>query len=59
MKMERKKYIVHHSDILKIEFTGIIAASLEVENGGQSGEDEFEGEAAGEARNDWENIWGN
>ena len=59
MKMERKKYIVPQCDIVKIEFIGIIAASLKVENGGQSGEDEFEGEATGEARNDWENIWGN
>ena len=36
-----------------------IAASLEMEGGGQSGEDDFEGEAADEYRGSWEGIWDN
>ena len=37
----------------------ITASSLGVENGEQSGEDDFDGEATGAARGDWNNIWGN
>ena len=39
-----------------------IAVSLEIgkgDNGGQSGEDDFEGEAADEYRGSWEGIWDN
>ena len=35
----------------------ITASSLGVENGEQSGEDDFDGEATGAARGDWSSIW--
>ena len=57
MKM-KKIYISPEIEIVECMSDTMIAASLEIGgDGGQSGEDDFEGEAAGAARGDWNNIW--
>ena len=58
MKM-KKIYISPEIEIVECMSDTMIAASLEVDGGGQSGEDDFDGEATGAARGDWNNIWGN
>ena len=58
MKMERKTYIVPQCDIVEIAFSGIIAASLGVEDDNQTSEGDGDfTEDAGAARGDWNNIW--
>ena len=58
MKM-KKIYISPEIEIIECVPGSIMitASSLEVDGGGQSGEDDFEGEATGAARGDWSSIW--
>ena len=58
MKM-KKKYISPETEFIECIPSTMIAASLPIDNGGPSTEDEFEGEATGAVRGDWNNIWGN
>ena len=60
MKM-KKIYISPEIEIVECVPGSIMitASSLEVDGGGQSGEDDFDGEATGAARGDWNDIWGN
>ena len=53
----KKIYISPETEFVECIPCTMIAASLPTDNGGQWGEDDFEGEATGTARGDWENIW--
>ena len=54
----KKIYISPETEFVECIPCAMIAASLEIGgDGGQSGEDEFEGEAAGAVRGDWSDIW--
>ena len=55
----KKIYISPEIEIIECMSDTMIAASLEVDGGGPSGEDDFEGEATGAARGDWSNMWEN
>ena len=52
-----KKYISPETEFIECIPSTMIAASLPIDNGGPSTEDEFEGEATGAVRGDWNNIW--
>ena len=53
----KRIYISPEIEIVECVPGTMIAASLGVDNGGQFGEEDFEGEATGAVRGDWSNIW--
>ena len=53
----KKVYLIPEIEVVECVSGTMIAASLEVEAGSQSQEEDFAGEAAGAVRGDWEHIW--
>ena len=53
----KKIYISPETEFVECIPCTMIAASLPIDNGGQSTEEDFDGEATGAARGDWNNIW--